>query len=258
MPSDPIYLNQYTPPQAPREVYGDTPLEDYDQNFVFPPKVLRSDRVELRPFVPSLHAQALAEGVSANPEVMEWLPYRCETLDDARLFIESMFRSQPSALYHAIYSAPPGVDPTPPVDEWKIAGFLGIINASAKDATAEPGFIIIFPKYQRTHVLTHAAGLAMHRILDPESEGGLGLRRCQWYTTVLNLKSQAAALRLGYKHEGIIRAQRVLLEGWQGSRPGRPPHEKNQARDSWLASVIWEEWEGGVREHIDKLMARRS
>jgi hypothetical protein len=28
-------------------------------------------------------------------------------------------------------------------------------------------------------------------------------------------------------------------------------------RDTWLASIIWEEWEAGGREHVDKLMARR-
>jgi hypothetical protein len=28
-------------------------------------------------------------------------------------------------------------------------------------------------------------------------------------------------------------------------------------RDTWMASTTWQEWEGGVREHVDKLMARR-
>jgi hypothetical protein len=28
-------------------------------------------------------------------------------------------------------------------------------------------------------------------------------------------------------------------------------------RDNWYASVLWDEWENGVRAHIDKLMARR-
>lgn len=28
-------------------------------------------------------------------------------------------------------------------------------------------------------------------------------------------------------------------------------------RNDWYSSVTWYEWEDGVREHVDKLMARR-
>lgn len=42
---------------------------------------------------------------------------------------------------------------------------------------------------------------------------------------------------------------------------GRKDSEKSDwgVRDDWYASVMWYDWEkeGGVREHIDKLMARR-
>ena len=83
-------------------------------------------------------------------------------------------------------------------------------NASSLDSTAELGWIVILPEFQRTHVLTHAAGALMHRILDSTAEGGLGLRRCQWFTNSLHVKSQAAATRLGFIHEGTLRAHRVL------------------------------------------------
>jgi RimJ/RimL family protein N-acetyltransferase len=56
----------------------------------------------------------------------------------------------------------------------------------------------------------------MHRILDPTSMGGLGLRRCQWTTTVLNAPSQNAAKRLGYTGEGVLRAIKVLQPGKEG------------------------------------------
>ena len=71
---------------------------------------------------------------------------------------------------------------------------------------------------QRTHVLTHAAGLVMRRILDMPEQGGLGLRRCQWKTTSLNLPSQNAAKRLGYTPEGVLRAAQVLDLGKEGIR----------------------------------------
>lgn len=122
-------------------------------------------------------------------------------------------------------------------------------------------------------MLSHAAGLSMHRILDDPSQGGLGLRRCQWFTNSKHVKSQAAAERLGFKHEGTLRAHRVLLPGRVGARressqkhvemvkliPAgrRGEREDCPSRDTWVASVFWEEWENGVRDHVDALMSRR-
>jgi RimJ/RimL family protein N-acetyltransferase len=58
----------------------------------------------------------------------------------------------------------------------------------------------------------------MHRILDPVSEGGMGYRRCQWTTTTLNVKSQAASKRLGYTHEGVLRGFKILPPGKEACR----------------------------------------
>lgn len=58
----------------------------------------------------------------------------------------------------------------------------------------------------------------MHRILDSPALGGLGLRRCQWFTTTLNNPSMNAALRLGFEFEGIIRSHRVLPPSKEGVR----------------------------------------
>lgn len=63
--------------------------------------------------------------------------------------------------------------------------------------------------------MTHAVGLMMHRVLDSEADGGLGLRRCQWKCHSMNEKSKAAAVRLGFVPEGTIRA-------WVVVPPGRP------------------------------------
>lgn len=133
--------------------------------------------------------------------------------------------------------------------------------------------------HQRTHVLTHTSGLMMHRSLDAPEQGGLGFRRLQWKANSLNQKSQAAALRLGYKFEGIVRAFVVLPKGKKGVRreyyyvacptstspeltivlAGRPgvPNADREQRDTWMGSITWFEWEEGVNAHVDKLVARR-
>lgn len=120
---------------------------------------------------------------------------------------------------------------------------------------SEPGWILIMKPFQvrltvpcvqsradlvqRTHVLTHAAGLVMHRILDMPAQGGLGLRRCQWTTTTLNIPSQNAARRLGYTHEGVLRAIKVLAPGKVGAR------RECTSRYGWKSEGIdrdsWEE-----------------
>jgi hypothetical protein len=49
-----IYKNTYKPPMPPDlEDVMSIPPEEYDFNFVFDVKPLRTDRVELRPFVVS-------------------------------------------------------------------------------------------------------------------------------------------------------------------------------------------------------------
>ena len=58
----------------------------------------------------------------------------------------------------------------------------------------------------------------MHRILDPVSQGGMGYRRCQWTTTTRNEKSQAAAKRLGYTPEGVLRGFKILPPGKEACR----------------------------------------
>ncbi|KAK4687051.1 hypothetical protein P7C73_g3067, partial [Tremellales sp. Uapishka_1] len=255
------YVNNYKPSDPlPRDLHLHTPPEEYDFNSCFPVVLLRSDRVELRPYVPSLHAQLLLDGILENPEIDDYLTTSFKELNDVLVWSETVCRLPISSLFYAIYTDQPGPD-TPPTDpkDYVFAGVFGQINSSVPNATSEPGWIRIMKPFQRTHVLTHAAGLLMHRILDASSEGGLGLRRCQWLTTTLNMASQNAALRLGYKFEGVLRGVVVLPEGKKGVREGRKGEqdEKQMTRDTWVASIQWEEWEGGVREHVDKLMARR-
>ncbi|OCF73740.1 hypothetical protein I204_05584 [Kwoniella mangroviensis CBS 8886] len=257
----PTYRNTYKPPKVdvPRDVHIQTAPEEYDFNYCFEVKDLRSDRVELRPFVPSLHAQLFYDEVSkCAPDFTAWL-IDWNSVEDVLVWAETIIRSQPSALAYAIYTAPPGSDQVVDPDDYEFAGMISMINSDAANMTSEPGWICILEKYQRTHVLTHAAGLIIHRILDMPSEGGLGLRRCQWFTTTLNEKSKAAAHRLGFLLDGILRAHRVLPKGKKGVRPGRKGdyQEDQMTRDSWLACISWDQWEDGVREHVDKLMARR-
>ena len=50
-----VFVNRYKAPESsiPKGIHGDTPIEEYDFNYCFDIKTLRSDRVELRPFLVS-------------------------------------------------------------------------------------------------------------------------------------------------------------------------------------------------------------
>jgi len=48
-----VFVNRYKAPESsiPKGIHGATPIEEYDLNYCFDIKTLRSDRVELRPFL---------------------------------------------------------------------------------------------------------------------------------------------------------------------------------------------------------------
>jgi hypothetical protein len=49
-----VYKNTYTPPKVEiSDYHPETPEDEYDHNFVFEVKALKSERVELRPFIVS-------------------------------------------------------------------------------------------------------------------------------------------------------------------------------------------------------------
>ena len=60
------YLNTYKAPESTvdPDVHKDTPVEQYDLNYAFEVKPLKSDRVELRPYV--VCQTKAREGPSAN------------------------------------------------------------------------------------------------------------------------------------------------------------------------------------------------
>jgi RimJ/RimL family protein N-acetyltransferase len=99
--------------------------------------------------------------------------------------------------------------------------------------------------------------------LDPPPHG-LHLRRVQWQAFSTNQASIAAAQRLGFQLEGIIRWQRVLPEGKIGNSDGviddkmpemDPTGQKRlgPGRHSAMLSLCWDDWENGARERLHAL-----
>lgn len=72
-----VYKNDYKAPvvDVPPNVHLETKAEDYDLNFCLPVKVLRSDRLELRPFIVRFCGtpiQQLIPALRTCPAVPRW------------------------------------------------------------------------------------------------------------------------------------------------------------------------------------------
>ena len=86
----------------------------------------------------------------------------------------------------------------------------------------EIGSIWFDPRFQRTRQSTEALFLMMdHALTD------LGYRRLEWKCNALNKQSRAAAVRLGFRFEGIFHQHMVV---------------KGRNRDTAWFSILDDEW----------------
>ncbi|KAJ7625910.1 acyl-CoA N-acyltransferase [Roridomyces roridus] len=223
-------------------------------NFCFPvPDKLEGALVKLIPFVASSHAEAFcANSDDALFSFLSWGAFT-STDDVISTVLEGGMNNNPSiALFAVIDKATDS-----------LAGTIGMLDTSPVHLCAEIGFVITFQKFQRTYVTTDAIGLLLHWMLDTPEQGGLGLRRASWRTNACNEKSVRAAQRMGFQMEGLRRWSRVLPE-WKteadGGKSERPregdPKPNCLGADSVVLGLCWDDWEGGVREQVDKAMNR--
>lgn len=191
----------------------------------------------------------------------DYLPFGpYDTVEDLvdELF-EARIRRSPDMVAFAVFDKTRA--PTTANGDAPIAGVLGFLNSSARNLSTEIGFVMILPPFQRTHVASNAVGLLLHYCLDLPSAGGLGLRRVMWQANALNVGSVKAAERMGFKHEALLRWDRVLPKGKEmaGNRvEGRKgdPMEGCVGRDTVMLSLCWDDWEAGDKERVDAAMAR--
>ncbi len=99
------------------------------------------------------------------------------------------------------------------------ASFLDIVPAMGQ---IEIGHIWFGPELQRTTGATEALYLMIKHAMDD-----LEYRRMEWRCNALNAKSRAAALRLGYRFEGIFHNHMI---------------SKGKNRDTAWYSILDDEW----------------
>ena len=63
----------------------------------------------------------------------------------------------------------------------------------------------VIPKFRGSPLFVHASHLLLSYVLDPVSEGGLGMVRIGWRSPPENLRSHRAAEKIGLTREGVQR-----------------------------------------------------
>jgi RimJ/RimL family protein N-acetyltransferase len=101
-------------------------------------------------------------------------------------------------------------------------GWLTLMDIQPANAAIEIGNIWFSPRMQRTRAATEAMFLLMLHAVDD-----LGYRRLLWKCNALNAPSRAAAARLGFVPEGVLRANVVV---------------KGRQRDTAMFSILADEW----------------
>ena len=101
-------------------------------------------------------------------------------------------------------------------------GTLSLMRIDPNSGTVEEGFVVFSPLLQRSVQATEAHFLLMKYAFET-----LGYRRYEWKCDSLNAPSRRAALRLGFRYEGLFRNAVIY---------------KQRTRDTAWFSIIADEW----------------
>jgi len=115
-------------------------------------------------------------------------------------------------------------------------GLASYLRIKPQVGTIEVGYITYAKNLQRTVEGTETMYLMMKNVFDD-----LGYRRYEWKCDNLNSKSKKAALRLGFKYEGLFRQATIY---------------KKRNRDTAWFSIIDKEWKRYKKSY--KLYLKRS
>ena len=109
-------------------------------------------------------------------------------------------------------------------------GLASYLRIKPQVGTIEVGYITYAKNLQRTVEATETMFLMMKNAFDK-----LGYRRYEWKCDNLNERSRKAALRLGFKFEGIFRQATIY---------------KNRNRDTAWYSIIDKEWKKHKKKYL--------
>lgn len=182
--------------------------------------------VRLEPLDPATHGDGLfaASSVPDAPERFRWLSeYPPANRADFQPWLEKAAASS-DPLFFAVIDAATN----------EIGGRQALMRIDTANGVAEIGSIYWGPKIARTRLATEAFYLFARHIFDD-----LGYRRFEWKCNNRNEPSKRAALRFGFRFEGIFRQHMVV---------------KGENRDTAWFAIVDHEWPA-IRHALERWLA---
>jgi RimJ/RimL family protein N-acetyltransferase len=183
--------------------------------------------VRLEPIDPAVHTADLYHASHADPKALAVWDY----LAHGPFADEAGFRAWAR---DAAASADPVFFAIRRPAQGPACGVASMMSVRPKDGVIEIGHIWLAPSLQRTRAATEALFLLMREAMD-----GLRYRRLEWKCNALNTPSRRAALRLGFRFEGIFYRHMI---------------SKGRNRDTAWFSITDEEWPR-IRSNIEAWLA---
>jgi RimJ/RimL family protein N-acetyltransferase len=173
---------------------------------------LHGSVVTLEPIDPGRHAEGLftaGHGSPAADSLWTYMPYGpFADATEMRAWLETLATSADPLFFAVVRGARP-------------IGMTSFLNVDPSMRRLELGHIWYGPADQRTGANTEACLLMLRWAFEA------GYRRVEWKCDALNVRSRAAAERLGFRFEGIFRRHMIV---------------KGRNRDTAWFSMLDEEW----------------
>ena len=217
-------------------------LIDWNLASVPRPQKLEGKHVTLEPLDAARHAAGLWRAVCGHDKVWDWLP-------DGPYAGEADFGRSIAAKQEATNAVFLAIVPR---SSGEAEGYASYMRIEAAHGVIEVGNVLLAPSLQRTTAATEAMFLMAQHIFED-----LGYRRYEWKCNSLNEPSRRAALRLGFKFEGIFR-QHMVVKGrnrdtaWFSMLDSEWP-ARRKAFETWLDEANFDR-EGRQRRSLAQLM----
>jgi RimJ/RimL family protein N-acetyltransferase len=145
------------------------------------------------------HVKDLYEAYSEATDGSDWTYLAVGPFQSLEAYREHLTKATAltDPMHHAVIDLATG----------KAIGTLALMRIDAPNGVIEVGHVTFSRRLKRTRVATDAMALLMKYVFE-----GLGYRRFEWKCDSLNAPSRAAALRFGFKFEGIFR-QAIVTRG---------------------------------------------
>jgi len=214
-----------------------------------PPRTLMEGRLcRVEPLSAAAHATSLHACHTLDAEGRNWtyLPYGpFGSEDEYRTWVESK-QSLDDPVFYAIVALP----------QERPVGVASYLRIDPDMGVIEVGHLSYSPALQRTAAATEAMYLMMRHAFED-----MGYRRYEWKCDTHNHPSRNAALRLGFRFEGIFK-QAVVMKGrnrdnaWYSITDGEW-HEIRTALAAWLDPGNFD-LEGRQKTRLESHLAGRS